>query len=65
MGLIDEIIKNKEDLVLKVLDVLSGKEAKARLNLDGVEFDVGNRLKVRLNGDVEMSLVAVSTKKKK
>ncbi len=61
MGIIEEIIANKEELLLKFLDVISGKEATARVNLDGVKFSVGSA-KVKLEGQVSITLV--SSKKK-
>ena len=62
MGVVEEIIKNKEDLLIKFLDVLSGKEATARVNLDGVQFNVG-KAKVRLEGQVNFTVVARDKKK--
>lgn len=56
MGVVEEIIKNKEELIIKLLDVVSGKEATARVNLDGVAFNVGTS-KVRLEGQVTFTLV--------
>jgi hypothetical protein len=56
MGVVDEIVKNKEELILKLLDVVSGKEATARVNLDGVAFNVG-KSKVKLEGQVTFTLI--------
>jgi hypothetical protein len=55
-GLIEEILKNKEEILLKLLDVLEGKEARASVNLDGVTFHVG-KSKVEMNGKVEFVFV--------
>lgn len=63
-GMIEEILKNKEELLLRLLDVLEGKEAKARVNLDGIEFDVG-KSKVKLEGTVEFTFVPYEKGKKK
>jgi hypothetical protein len=57
----EEILKNKEELLLKVIEILEGKEAKAAINLDGVEFKVG-KSKVELAGRVEFTFKP-STKK--
>jgi hypothetical protein len=62
MGIIEEIVTNKEELLLKFIDVLSGKEATARVNLDGVQFNVGNT-KVKLEGKVNFTVVAGGKKK--
>lgn len=61
MGVVEEIIKNKEELLIKFLDVLSGKEATARVNLDGVKFNVGSA-KVTLEGQVNFTVVAKDKK---
>jgi hypothetical protein len=56
MGIVEEIVANKEELLLKFLDVVSGKEATARVNLDGVKFNIGNS-KVKLEGQISITLV--------
>lgn len=56
MGIVEEIVKNKEELILNFLNVVSGKEASARVNLDGVAFNVG-KSKVKLEGAVTFTLV--------
>lgn len=61
MGILEEILKNKEDIILKLLDVLEGKEAKAKLNLDGIEFQVGNSA-VKVKGEVELTFVPMAKK---
>ena len=63
-GMIEEILKNKEELLIKLLDVLEGKEAKAKVNLDGVEFNLGES-KVRLEGTLEFTFVPYEKGKKK
>ncbi len=62
MGLMEDIIKNKEELVTKLLDVLQGKEATARVNLDGVKFNVG-KVTIKLNGEVDFTFVPPKPKK--
>ena len=62
MGIVDDIVKNKEELLLKFLDVVSGKEASARVNLDGVAFSVG-KSKVKLQGQVTFTLIPQKKKK--
>jgi hypothetical protein len=58
---IEEILKDKEALLLKLLEILEGREAKARLNLDGIEFKVGKSA-VKLNGKIEISFVPIEKK---
>jgi hypothetical protein len=62
MGFVEEILKNKEELVMKLLDVLQGKEATARVNLDGVKFNIGN-ITVKLSGEVDLNFVPPKSKK--
>ena len=61
-GVVKELMKNKEDLLIKLLDVLEGREAKASINLEGVEFLLGDS-KVKLGGKVEVSFLPYSKKK--
>ncbi len=62
MGLVEEIIKNKEELVIKLLDVLQGKEATAKVNLDGVHFKIG-KVAIKLSGEVDLTFVPPKSKK--
>lgn len=64
MGVIEEILKNKEDLLTKFLSIVEGKETKANINLDGIEFKVG-KTSVQLNGNIEFTLVPNFGKGKK
>ncbi len=59
---IEELMKNKEDFLIKILDVLEGREAKASINLEGVEFMLGQS-KVKLGGKVEVSFLPYGKKK--
>ena len=56
MGVIEDILKNKEEMIEKFLDVLSGKEATAKINLDGVQFNIGKN-RVKLEGAVSFTLI--------
>ena len=60
--MVEEIMKNKEDLLIKLLDVLEGREAKASVNLEGVEFMLG-KSKIKLGGKVEVSFLPYGKKK--
>lgn len=61
MGLIEEILKNKEELLVKFLEIMEGKESRAKINLDGVEFNVG-KSRVRMAGAVEFTFVPINKK---
>lgn len=60
--ILQEIVKNKEEFILKILQILEGKETKANVNLDGVEFKFGNS-KVKVNGKIEFAIVPFDKKK--
>lgn len=62
MGVFEEIVKNKEELFIKILQILEGKETKTKVNLDGVEFNIGNS-QIRVNGNVEFTIVPFVKKK--
>jgi hypothetical protein len=61
MGFIEEILKNKEELLVKFLSIIEGKETSANVNLDGIKFDIGGTA-VKVDGNVEFTVVP--TKKK-
>ena len=63
MGMIEEVLKNKEELLIKLLEILEGKESRAKINLDGVEFHVGKSA-VRMQGTVEITFIPLEKKKK-
>ena len=63
MGFVEELLKNKEDLLLKFLSIMEGKETKANVDLNGVEFKVG-KTKVQLSGSVQFTVIPSSRKKK-
>jgi hypothetical protein len=62
MGFIEEIVKNKEELLVKFLSIIEGKETSANVNLDGIQFDVGGT-KVKVNGNVEFTVIPMKKKK--
>lgn len=64
MSLVDELLKNKEEILVKILQFMEGKEAATKLNLNGMQFTLGNML-VKLNGEVEVSVMKTDQKKKK
>ncbi|MCK4531847.1 MAG: hypothetical protein KAT94_03195 [Candidatus Aenigmarchaeota archaeon] len=62
MGVLEEIIKNKEELLMKIMQILEGKETKTKVNLDGVEFNIGNS-KISVHGNIEFTIVPFVKKK--
>ena len=64
MGIFEEIIKNKEELFIKFLQVIEGKETGVKVNLDGVKFKIGNST-IKLSGEVEFMLIPFKNKKKR
>ena len=64
MALVDELLKNKEEILIKVLQFLEGKEATTRLKLDGMNFNIGNTL-VKLNGEIDITVVKQQSSGKK
>ena len=63
MGIIEELLKNKEDLLINFFRIMEGKEAKTKVNLDGVKFQVG-KTKVEISGNIELSFVPFGKEKK-
>ena len=62
MGIVEEIVKNKEQLVLKLMQLMQGNEATTKLNLNNIRLDVG-KSQIRLNGTVEVSVTPFRKKK--
>ena len=62
MGMIEEVLKNKEELLIAFLKVLEGKESRAKVNLDGVKFNVGKSA-VRMEGVIEFTFIPLENKK--
>ncbi|MBI4181583.1 MAG: hypothetical protein HY520_01290 [Candidatus Aenigmarchaeota archaeon] len=62
MGIIEEILKGREELLIKFLEILEGKESKATVNLDGVQFKVGKSV-VTLGGKVDLTFTPLKNKK--
>ncbi|HLD57352.1 MAG TPA: hypothetical protein VJA47_03545 [archaeon] len=60
----EELLKNKEQLLLKALEFMEGKETSTKLNLSGIQFSLGNT-QVKLSGEVEITLVRQKEGKKK
>ena len=62
MGMLEEIFKNKEELLIKLLEIMEGRESRAKINLDGGEFHVGKSL-VRMKGNVELTFIPTEKKR--
>ena len=62
MGMIEEILKNKEELLIKFLEILQGKESRAKINLNGVQFKVGKSV-VKMNGTIDLQFIPEKKKK--
>ncbi len=62
MGIVEEIVANKEEFISKIIGMLEGRETNTKLNLDNIEFKVGEA-KVRVNGKVEVSIAPFAKKK--
>jgi hypothetical protein len=62
MGMVEEILKNKEDLFIKLLEILQGKETSASIDLSDVQFHVG-KAAVKLDGEIRITLVPKTGKK--
>jgi hypothetical protein len=62
MGVLDDIVKDKEEFLEKLLEILEGKETRTKINLNGVEFKVG-KSKVKVNGNIEFIIVPFENKK--
>lgn len=61
---IEEILKDKEELINTVLKLLEGREAKATLDLDGISFKVGSSA-VNVDGKLQLTFVPIDKSKKK
>ena len=60
-NLIEAISKNKEEILIKFLQILEGKEARGELDLGGLEFKIGEA-RVEVNGKITF---AIKPKEKK
>ena len=61
MGVIEEILANKEELLVALLKVLEGKETRATLDLNGVTFKVGQS-RVVMEGSIQLTFVPLESK---
>ncbi|MBL7206814.1 MAG: hypothetical protein ISS36_04410 [Candidatus Aenigmarchaeota archaeon] len=61
MGILEEVLKNKEEIVIALLSALEGKETGAKVNLNGVKFKIGNS-EVNMEGKLEISFTPIKKK---
>ncbi len=59
MGVIEELMEKKGDLIMKLLDIIEGKEIKTKMNLDGVELRIG-KTDIKLDGEIVFTLARKS-----
>jgi len=59
MGSVEELIEKKGNMLLKLLDLMEGKEVKTRMDLSGIQFQVGKNV-IKLSGEVEFTVVRKS-----
>lgn len=62
MGVIEEIIKNKEDILVAFLKVLEGKEARAKVSLNGVKFKAGKSA-VKMEGEIIFTFIPIESRR--
>lgn len=58
MGVVEELLKHKEEILIKFLEILEGKESKAKIDLNGIELKVGESV-IKLDGSIEFTLIPV------
>ncbi len=58
-NVLEELLRNRQDLLLKVVDILQGREAKARIDLNGVSFHLGETI-VKMEGNIQFSVTPLS-----
>lgn len=58
----EELIKNKEQLLMRILDIIEGREARTKVNLEDVELNVGN-VSIKVNGSLEFVVAPIKKKK--
>jgi len=63
MGVFEEMIQNKDELIAKILQLLQGREAKTKINLDGVEFKIGD-VALKVDGKIDITIAPFAKKEK-
>lgn len=60
---LEDILKDKEELINTMLKLLEGREARATLDLDGISFKLGKST-VAVNGKLQLTFIPVEKIKK-
>jgi len=63
MMALEDILKDKEELINTMLKLLEGREARATLDLDGISFKLGKST-VAVNGKLQLTFIPVEKIKK-
>jgi len=62
-GVVEEIIKNKEEIIEKVITLLEGKETNTSLNLDNIKFTIAKNIEVTVDGKINFTITPIKKKK--
>lgn len=62
MSIIEEVLENKEEIILKIFELIQGKEAKTKLKLNDIKLNIGDSA-LRVNGELEVSFVPFAKKR--
>jgi hypothetical protein len=63
-GVLEELLKSKEDLLVTFMKIIEGKEAKAKIDLQGVKFMIKG-MEIRMDGAVEFTVIPLKTRDNK
>jgi len=62
-GVVEEIIKNKEEIIEKVITLLEGKETNTSLNLDNIKFTIAKNIEITVDGKINFTITPLKKKK--
>lgn len=62
-GVIEDIVKNKEEILTKILSLLEGREASTSLNLTGIKFNIAKNIEVVVDGKITFTVTPLKKKK--
>ena len=62
--IIEKFLQDNSEIIMKVVRVLEGKSATARIKLDGIQFKVGDAT-IGLSGEVDLKFVPQKGAKEK
>jgi len=55
MGIFEELLEKKGDIIVKLLDIIEGREVKTKMELSGVELKFG-KTDIKLDGEIIFTL---------